>query len=86
MELAELETKSVEELQGIAKEMEIPDSEDLRKQDLTFKIMQTRTEQNGLIFGPPSKWNAHWREGPRATETPNSLPRASTASIRSGGT
>src|SRR5437763_12488770 len=51
MELAELETKSVEELQGIAKEMEIPDSEDLRKQDLTFKIMQTRTEQNGLIFG-----------------------------------
>src|SRR5947199_4389602 len=51
MELAELETKSVEELQGIAKEMEIPDSEQLRKQDLTFKIMQSRAEQNGLIFG-----------------------------------
>src|SRR3989442_15569102 len=51
MELAELESKSVEELQDIAKTLDIPDSDTLRKQDLTFKILQTQTEQSGLIFG-----------------------------------
>src|SRR5438105_5187267 len=51
MELAELESKSVEELQDIAKELEIQDFDSLRKQDLTFKILQTQTEQSGLIFG-----------------------------------
>src|SRR5438876_10674501 len=51
MELAELESKSVEELQGIAKELEIQDFDSLRKQDLTFKILQTQTEQSGLIYG-----------------------------------
>jgi transcription termination factor Rho len=51
MELAELESKSVEELQGIARELEIPEAEQLHKQDLTFKILQTRAEANGLIFG-----------------------------------
>src|SRR5204863_4162792 len=51
MELAELESKSVEELQGIAKDMEIPEYEQLHKQDLTFKILQMRTEASGLIFG-----------------------------------
>jgi transcription termination factor Rho len=51
MELAELESKSVEELQGIAKDLEIPEYEQLHKQDLTFKILQMRTEQSGLIFG-----------------------------------
>src|SRR5438874_5092434 len=51
MELAELESKSVEELQGIAKDLEIPEYEQLHKQDLTFKILQTQTEQSGLIFG-----------------------------------
>src|SRR5436189_4345224 len=51
MELAELESKSVEELQGIAKDLEIPEFEQLHKQDLTFKILQMRTEQSGLIFG-----------------------------------
>ena len=51
MELSELETKSVAELQGIAKEMEIADTSALRKQDLTFKILQTQAENSGLIFG-----------------------------------
>src|SRR4029079_9730883 len=51
MELAELESKSVEELQDIAKELEIQNFDSLRKQDLTFKILQTQTEQSGLIFG-----------------------------------
>ncbi|HTE20261.1 MAG TPA: transcription termination factor Rho, partial [Armatimonadota bacterium] len=51
MELAELETKSVEELQGIAKGLEISDAERLRKHDLTFKILQTQAENSGLIYG-----------------------------------
>ncbi len=51
MELAELENKSVEELQGIAKELDIPDAERLRKKDLTFKILQTQAEASGLIYG-----------------------------------
>src|SRR5579862_2326006 len=51
MELAELESKNVEELQGIAKELEIQNFDSLRKQELTLKILQTQTEQSGLIFG-----------------------------------
>jgi len=51
MELAELESKSVEELQGIARELEIPGAELLRRSDLTFKILQTQAENSGLIFG-----------------------------------
>jgi transcription termination factor Rho len=51
MELAELETKTVEELQGIAKDLNITDVERLRKQDLTFKILQTQAENSGLIYG-----------------------------------
>jgi transcription termination factor Rho len=51
MELAELESKSVDELHGIAKELEVPEYDQLHKQDLTFKILQLRTEANGLIFG-----------------------------------
>jgi transcription termination factor Rho len=49
LELAELESKTVEELQGIAKELGIEDG-GAKKQDLVFKIMQTNTEQSGLIF------------------------------------
>ncbi len=51
MELAELETKSVEELQGIAKELDIEDAERLRKRDLTFKILQTQAENSNLVYG-----------------------------------
>lgn len=51
MELAELESKTVEELQGIASELEIPDTSRLRKHDLAFKILQTQAEASGLIYG-----------------------------------
>src|SRR5712691_11350744 len=51
MELAELETKSVEELQDIAKGLDIPDYNRLRKQELTHKIMQSNSDEDGLIFG-----------------------------------
>lgn len=51
MELAELESKTVEELQGIARELEIEGTDRLRKHDLTFKILQTQAEASGLIYG-----------------------------------
>ncbi|MDO8684475.1 MAG: transcription termination factor Rho [Armatimonadota bacterium] len=51
LQLAELETKTMEELQGIAKELGIEDGNgNTKKQDLVFKILQTQTEQSGLIF------------------------------------
>ena len=49
LELAELGNKTVEEIQEIAKELGI-EGGDLPKQDLVFKILQTQTEQSGLIF------------------------------------
>jgi len=51
MELAELESKSVEELQDIAKGLDIADYTRLHRQELAFKIMKTHTEGDGLIFG-----------------------------------
>jgi len=49
LELADLESKSEEEVQEIAREFGI-DTADLRKQDIMFKILQAQTEQSGLIF------------------------------------
>lgn len=49
LELAELENKSIEELQDIANELGITDGH-ARKQDLVFKILAAMTEQSGLIF------------------------------------
>ena len=51
LELAELDGKSIEEIQEIAKELNIEGSSDLPKQDLVFRILQTQTEQSGLLFG-----------------------------------
>lgn len=52
LELSDLENKSVEEIQDIAKELGIGiDEDDLQKQELVFKILQAQTEQSGLIFG-----------------------------------
>lgn len=50
LELAELDNKSVKEIQDIAKELGI-ESTELPKQDLVFKILQAQTEQSGLMFG-----------------------------------
>lgn len=51
LELAELDNKSVEEIQEIAKELGIEVSDEVPKQDLVIKILQTQTEQSGLLFG-----------------------------------
>jgi transcription termination factor Rho len=49
LQLSELESKTVEELQGIAKELGIENGNG-KKQDLVFKILQTQTEQSGMMF------------------------------------
>jgi transcription termination factor Rho len=51
MELAELESKSVEELQDIAKGLDITDYKALRKQELTTRILQSTPDEDGLIVG-----------------------------------
>ncbi|HLN11781.1 MAG TPA: transcription termination factor Rho [bacterium] len=50
MAIAELETKSMNELQDLAKELNIPNFRRYRKQELIMKILQAQTEQSGLIF------------------------------------
>jgi transcription termination factor Rho len=51
MDIAELETKSVSELQEIAKAMAITGYTRLKKYDLIMRILRANTEAQGLIFG-----------------------------------
>jgi len=48
--IAELETKTRDELQEIAKELGIAGVSTLRKQDLIFRLLQAQTEQQGNLF------------------------------------
>jgi len=48
--LAELETKTREDLLDIAKELGISGYSALKKQDLIFRLLQAQTEQQGNIF------------------------------------
>jgi transcription termination factor Rho len=48
--IAELETKTRDELQEMAKELGIAGVSTLRKQDLIFRLLQAQTEQQGNIF------------------------------------
>src|SRR5688500_1428118 len=50
MTLAELEARSVDDLQDMAKELDISGYSRLKKQDLAFRILQAQTEQQGNIF------------------------------------
>jgi transcription termination factor Rho len=50
MDIVELKSKTVSELLKLAEELDIPGCAGLRKQDLIFKILEARTEKNGLIF------------------------------------
>ncbi len=50
MNLAELETKTLEELKEMARELEMSGVSGLKKQDLIFKLLQAQTEQQGNIF------------------------------------
>lgn len=51
LEIARLKEMKISELNKVAKELSIEGASGLRKQDLIFKILQTQTEKNGLIFG-----------------------------------
>ncbi|MDD5174600.1 MAG: transcription termination factor Rho [Candidatus Omnitrophota bacterium] len=51
MEIGELKGKSILELTRLAKDLNVNGISGLKKQDLIFKILQAKTEKEGLIFG-----------------------------------
>lgn len=50
MDIVDLKSKTVAELTELAEDLEIPSVSGLRKSDLIFKILEGKTEQDGLIF------------------------------------
>ena len=46
-----MESKTIDELQDLAKELDISGYSRLKKQELAFRILQAQTEQQGNIFG-----------------------------------
>ncbi len=51
MDIVELKSKTIAELLRHAEELEIPGVSGLRKSELIFKILEAKTEKDGLIFG-----------------------------------
>ncbi len=51
MDIVELKSKTIAELLKTAEDLEIPGVSGLRKSELIFKILETKTEKDGLIFG-----------------------------------
>ena len=50
MTIAELKEKSITELTGIARGLDLPGASGMRKQDLIFRLLQAEAEKNGLVF------------------------------------
>jgi transcription termination factor Rho len=50
MDIVELKSKTVAELQDLAEELGIPNVSGLRKQEMIFKILEAKTEKDGFIF------------------------------------
>jgi transcription termination factor Rho len=50
MDIVELKSKTVSELLKLAEDLDIEQCSGLRKQELIFKILEAKTEKNGLIF------------------------------------
>jgi len=50
MDISELKSKKIVELNQIAKDLNISGYSDLRKQELIFKILETQTSKDGLSF------------------------------------
>ena len=50
MDIVELKSKTIAELTELAEELKIPGVSGLRKSELIFKILEGKTEQDGLIF------------------------------------
>ncbi|MBI2862301.1 MAG: transcription termination factor Rho [Chloroflexi bacterium] len=51
LNVAELETRTQEELQDLAREYNVPSYGILRKQDLIYKLLQAHSDQQGYLFG-----------------------------------
>jgi len=51
MDIAELQKKTISELNEIGKELNITGLSGMKKQDLIFKILQARIEKEGFLFG-----------------------------------
>jgi transcription termination factor Rho len=51
MNLVELKEKKINELNKLAKQLNVEGASGMRKQDLIFAILQAQTEKNGLIYG-----------------------------------
>src|SRR5687768_7943627 len=50
MSLSELKQKPIGDLNQIARDLNVANSSGLRKQELIFKILQSQSEKDGLIF------------------------------------
>ncbi len=50
MDIVDLKSKTIAELTELAEDLEIPSISGLRKSELIFKILEGKTEQDGLIF------------------------------------
>src|SRR4030065_18604 len=50
MDISEIKSKKIVELNEIAKELNISGYSDLRKQEMIFKILEAQTEKDGLTF------------------------------------
>jgi len=50
MDISELKSKKIVELNQIAQDLDIPGFSDLRKQDLIFKILEAQSSKDGLTF------------------------------------
>jgi len=51
MNIIELKEKKINELNKLARQLNVEGSSGMRKQDLIFAILQAQTEKNGLIYG-----------------------------------
>jgi transcription termination factor Rho len=51
MNIIELKEKKINELNKLARELNVEGASGMRKQDLIFAILQAQTEKNGLIYG-----------------------------------
>ena len=51
MDIVELETKTLSELQEMARELDITGYSRLKKHDLAMRLLQAQAERQGLLFG-----------------------------------
>ncbi len=50
LDIVELQKSNLKDLHSLATHLQIPDYKQLKKNDLIFKMLQAKTESNGLIF------------------------------------